>query len=717
MKTLIHKSYVFFLSLTLVLFLTTFEINAQVPQGFNYQALVKDASGNPIVSSTLQVKLGILADTTASPLVLWEELHNPVKSNAYGMINLVLGTGTRQAGSANTFSDIDWSSDQRFLHVQVYYQSQWKHMGYSRIWTVPYSMSSGNVNNLDQLSIKGATEDYSEALFAVRNHLGDTVFAVYNKGIRAWVGSDDALKGSKGGFAIGGFNTLKAPGQEFLVITPDSARIYVDETTAKANKGGFAIGGFDNAKGTVSEIMHLSPENYFCGHSSGQLITTGVWNSTLGYQSGYGLTEGSNNVFLGYKSGYSTNTSSNNIFVGTSAGYLNTTGSSNIFVGTSAGYLNTTGYWNIMLGRQAGFNNTTGYANIVIGDFAGHANTTGYDNVMIGDYAGGYNTTGTHNVFLGANSGNQNTEGDYNIFIGSQAGETNTTGSWNTMLGYLAGNMSATVGSQALLGYKAGEENTGGWNTMVGSLAGAKSGTGWFNTYLGLAAGEQATGDNNVFIGRWAGRFESANSNKLVVETLYEGTDNYNNALLYGDFSEKYLRLNGQLDATVSRVSNYAASFTNTYGYYGYGIKIQTGDNVSGGNGDFVDFYNGGGFYRGSLRMSAGLIDIYNYSDQRQKENIKESAIDATDLLNSLRIVDYNFIKSNEVHTGYIAQEAKEVLPEMVAYREKEDVYTITYTPLIPVLHKAILEQQETIGALANKIEELEALINQLLNN
>lgn len=697
MKTLIRKSYVFFLSLILVLFLTTFEINAQVPQGFNYQAVIKDVSGNPVVSSTLQVKLGILADTSASPMVLWEELHNPVKSNSYGMINLVLGTGTKQQGSASTFSNIDWGSDQRFLHVQVYYQSQWKHMGYSRIWTVPYSMSSGNVNNLDQLSIKGTTSDMSKALFAVRNQIGDTVFAVYNEGIRAWV--DDGSKSLKGGFAIGGLGTSKAPRQEFLIISPDSARIYVDETAAKGSKGGFAIGGFNNAKGTVNEFMFFTPENYFCGHSSGQLITTGKWNSTLGYQSGLSLTSGSNNVLLGYKSGYSTNT-----------------GSSNIFVGTSTGYMNTSGYWNIMLGRQAGYNNTTGYANIVIGDFAGHANETGYDNVMIGDYAGGFNTTGSHNVFMGASAGNKNDDGDYNIFIGAQAGEMNTTGSWNTMIGYLAGNQSATVGSQAILGYKAGEENTGGWNTMVGSLAGAQSGTGWFNTYLGLAAGEQATGDNNVFIGRWAGRFESTNDNKFIVETLYEGTDNYNNALLYGDFSEKYLRLNGQLNATVNRLSGWAATFKNDYGYGGWGIRVQTGDNVNNGNGDFVDFYNAGGAYRGSLTMANGIISIYNVSDKRLKENIRESEINGLQKLRDLKIKDYNYTKSSNIHTGYIAQEAMEVLPEMVAYKESEDVYTVSYSALIPVLHKAILEQQETIDAQSKKIEELESLVNQLLN-
>jgi hypothetical protein len=48
-------------------------LNAQVPQGFNYQALVLDNSGNPIRNNRLQVKISILSDTL-TPVVVWEEL-------------------------------------------------------------------------------------------------------------------------------------------------------------------------------------------------------------------------------------------------------------------------------------------------------------------------------------------------------------------------------------------------------------------------------------------------------------------------------------------------------------------------------------------------------------------------------------------------------------------------------------------------------------------
>ena len=57
---------------------------AQVPQGFNYQAIARDGSGNPITGATIKVKLSVLSDTTGfyssgSGAYIWEEEHLNVK--------------------------------------------------------------------------------------------------------------------------------------------------------------------------------------------------------------------------------------------------------------------------------------------------------------------------------------------------------------------------------------------------------------------------------------------------------------------------------------------------------------------------------------------------------------------------------------------------------------------------------------------------------------
>jgi hypothetical protein len=348
---------------------------------------------------------------------------------------------------------------------------------------------------------------------------------------------------------------------------------------------------------------------------------------------------------------------------------------------------------------------------------AGYSNTLGYDNIAIGNKAGRSNLDGVYNVMIGSNAGNNNVSGDYNTLIGYQAGE-NTTSDYGTMLGYLAGNASTAGFSQTMLGYMAGSLNTGSYNTFVGTLAGDNSGTGQFNTYVGLAAGKVAPGSGNVFIGKWAGWSETG-SNKLIISSNYNGSDNLKNALIYGDFLTKYFRVNGQLIDSVNKSGGYAADFKNTGGTASnYGVNITAGSTDGSGTYNYmIDFNSGNGTWKGSILLNNSTVSLYTVSDARLKENITKSGINALQILNDLQVVDYNFTKSADVtHTGYIAQDVQKVLPEMVIYNEKADAFAISTATLIPILHKAIQEQQKTIESQTKRIEDLEKAVNLLLN-
>jgi Chaperone of endosialidase/Head domain of trimeric autotransporter adhesin len=234
---------------------------AQVPQGFNYQAIARDGTGNPITGATMQVKIDILSDTIANTIV-YGELFNPVKTNAFGLFNIVVGTGVKQSGSAASFNVIDWTKTPLFLRTSIYYPSSWKVMGTSKLQSVPYSMVAANLEGtLPYVGVAGNTTTMDSALFVVRNNTGQIVFAVYNEGVRIYV--DDGLaKGStKGGFAIGGFGTSKGSSQPLLVVDPDSIRAYVDNNPTKATKGGFAIGGFDKSKSPIQDLLDISHDS------------------------------------------------------------------------------------------------------------------------------------------------------------------------------------------------------------------------------------------------------------------------------------------------------------------------------------------------------------------------------------------------------------------------------------------------------------------------
>jgi trimeric autotransporter adhesin len=552
-------------------------LSSQVPQGFNYQAIARDGSGNPITGQTIDVKLAILSDTI-TPVVVREELFSSVKTNSFGMFTLVLGTGTYQAGSVTNFPDIDWVTKPLFMRIQVNYKSAWRNMGSAKLWSVPYSLIAKDLGgSLKKLKVTGSETSMDSALFEVKNRTGQTVFAVYNEGVRVYVddgvakgatkggfaigsfGSDKAPsksyfvvnadsirayiapntgKGTKGGFAIGGFDAAKtAAGEQYLRVTRDSTRIYVDDNVTKGTKGGFAIGGFNGTKGTTDNFMQLTQQNYFIGHNSGKNITTGLYNSFLGYMSGFKNTTGSSNTFFGDSTGFNNTTGSWNVFIGKQAGYSNVESVSNVFIGNGAGQMATNtaqsdASYNVAIGTLAGYYNT-GRANCFVGQEAGFTNQGGRYNVFLGIHSGQLNDTANYNVFLGSNTG-YNNMGDANVFIGNYAGNSNLGASYNVFVGNNAGTLTTSGEKNVILGSDAGYENTTGTiNTFLGNLtgnsnisgkcnlfAGDEAGfsniSGNYNTYLGTVAGANATGSNNTAVGNAAGKSITSDYNTMV---------------------------------------------------------------------------------------------------------------------------------------------------------------------------------------------------------
>lgn len=89
-------------------------IYAQTPQSFNYQAVVRDATGAVIENQAVGVRLSIILGPLPGTIV-YQESHN-VSSNNYGIVTLAVGTGAVQNG---VFSAINWGGGEFFLKVEV----------------------------------------------------------------------------------------------------------------------------------------------------------------------------------------------------------------------------------------------------------------------------------------------------------------------------------------------------------------------------------------------------------------------------------------------------------------------------------------------------------------------------------------------------------------------------------------------------------------------
>ncbi|MEM6526616.1 MAG: tail fiber domain-containing protein, partial [Bacteroidota bacterium] len=153
-------------------------------------------------------------------------------------------------------------------------------------------------------------------------------------------------------------------------------------------------------------------------------------------------------------------------------------------------------------------------------------------------------------------------------------------------------------------------------------------------------------------------------------------------------------------------------------------MQIQAG-NVDGSMTTVATFWNLSSTLRGILPGTTNTYDlgssttrwrtIYllnapnNLSDQRSKSNIKRLDYGLEKVM-KLKPVSYRMKdqEDNKTHLGLIAQELREVIPEVVHEDTSEDkMLSVTYSELIPVTIKAIQEQQETIQSLEKELEEM----------
>jgi hypothetical protein len=116
----------------------------QAPEGFKYQAVVRDAGNlilnNQAVGMQMTIQQGSIGGTT-----VYQETFS-LTTNGYGLVNLEIGSGTVVSG---TFATIDWSAGPYFIEtaVDVTGGTSYAVMGTSQLMSVPYALyakTSGN---------------------------------------------------------------------------------------------------------------------------------------------------------------------------------------------------------------------------------------------------------------------------------------------------------------------------------------------------------------------------------------------------------------------------------------------------------------------------------------------------------------------------------------------------------------------------------------------
>jgi trimeric autotransporter adhesin len=315
--------------------------------------------------------------------------------------------------------------------------------------------------------------------------------------------------------------TLKTNGSGILSWSDDNMVVGIDDLSdGNIDSTSIFLGSGAGSNNSGNNNMNLG-----VGFNAISSITTGYENTAIGFEALKTSNTGYRNLALGVKAMYSTTNGFDNVALGVNAGYY-TTGSSNVFIGANAGY------------NEAGSNklyieNSNSSTPLIYGEFDNNLVringdievTGGFTGFAINDLEDG--KTGGNSVFLGISSGaNDDGSNNNNVAVGDSSLNSNTSGSNNTVIGMEALYSNISGAGNIAIGHQSGYNETGSNNTVIGMEA----------LYSNIS------GAGNIAIGHQAG-YNETGSNKLYIENSTSNTP-----LIYGEFDNDLLRINGTLD-------------------------------------------------------------------------------------------------------------------------------------------------------------------------
>ncbi|PLX15349.1 MAG: hypothetical protein C0597_09000, partial [Marinilabiliales bacterium] len=234
-----------------ILALISLVVNAQVPEKINYQAVLRNSTGELIIDQNVSLTLSIL-NISSTGEVLYSEIHSTT-TNAFGQVSIEIGGGTDITGD---FSTIEWGINDKYLKIEVDAGSGLIDLGTYQLVSVPFSLYA---ESADSSRVAGVANFANTAEFAIQanNSIASDVseFADSSRvSGMAYTANKADLLGSSGVYSTSTdtlFVVKDHDGNVVFAVFPDGAEIIVNET-AKGKVGGFAVSGRSPAKADMN---------------------------------------------------------------------------------------------------------------------------------------------------------------------------------------------------------------------------------------------------------------------------------------------------------------------------------------------------------------------------------------------------------------------------------------------------------------------------------
>ena len=156
---------------SILLFLICLIINglllAQAPSKFNYQAVVRNTTGNVLPNQSVNFKFSILSGSINGTPVYAET--NLVSTNAAGLVNINVGSGSVVSGNIST---VDWTSNLFFLKIEMDITggNNFQSMGTQQMVSVPYALDAKIAEKAKDLQLPFSNLNYDAATsFTINN--------------------------------------------------------------------------------------------------------------------------------------------------------------------------------------------------------------------------------------------------------------------------------------------------------------------------------------------------------------------------------------------------------------------------------------------------------------------------------------------------------------------------------------------------------------------
>ena len=160
----------------------------------------------------------------------------------------------------------------------------------------------------------------------------------------------------------------------------------------------------------------------------------------------------------------------------------------------------------------------------------------------------------------------------------------------------------------------------------------------------------------------------------------------------------------------IGQYNSSGSSATSAHSFSTSAPAFVIGNGTSGSLSDaFKVMFNGDATVSNDLTVSG---DVVISSDARLKSNIVSLGSTLSKLL---QIDGKSYEMKGKQKIGVLAQEIKEVFPELVSENDNE-MLAVNYQGLVPVLINALKEQESKIFDQQVQIDELRELVNKILN-